>query len=373
MKKILFMIDSLEGGGAEKVLLDILKKLDKDKYLIDIFLLKKQGVYLEEALKYVKTIEGFSPKNIKFDNIFILKKLNSLFMKIRGKLFLNGYINKIKNDYDVEIAFLEGKTTQWLGNRRNNAKKIAWVHIDLEKRRILDSNIERKAYSRIDNVICVSKDSKRSVLKLYPELESKTKVIYNPIPKLDIREKVNEEIIINKKLTLVTVGRLVEQKGYDILLKAHKKLIDEGLDYNLQILGEGGLRSEFEKYILENKLSDHTELLGFKRNPYPYIKAADLFVVSSRFEGFSLVLAEAIVLEKAVISTKCVGPLEILDNGKYGELVEHEDVDSLVNTMRKLILDKQKREEYQKLAKERSSFFDDKKIMREIEELLDGK
>ncbi|WP_294095066.1 glycosyltransferase [uncultured Cetobacterium sp.] len=373
VKKILIIIETLNGGGAEKVLLDILKKLDTKKYSVDIFLLNKEGIYLKEVSERVNSLKGLAPRNRTYDKNILFRKINSLYLKIRDMFFINGYLCKIKNDYDIEIAFLEGKSTQYISNRKNKAEKIAWVHTDLEKHRMLSKSLERECYSRIDQVISVSKDSKKSVLKLYPELESKTKVIYNPIPKSDIREKANEEVVTNKKLTLVTAGRLTDAKGYDILLKAHKQLLDEGLNYNLQILGEGGLRSEFEKYISENNLTQNTELLGFKRNPYPYIKAADLFVVSSRFEGFSLVLAEAIVLEKPIISTKCVGPLEILDNGKYGELVETEDVDSLANAMRKLILDKQKRQEYKRLAKERSSFFDDEKIMREIEDLLDDK
>ncbi|MGL6130042.1 MAG: glycosyltransferase [Fusobacteriaceae bacterium] len=373
MKKVLIVIETLTGGGAEKVLLDILKNLDNKKYLIDVFLLSKKGVYLEAVSKCVNNLDGLSLRNTKYDKNIIFRKINSLYLKIRNWLFLNGYIYRIKNEYDIEIAFLEGKSTQYISNRKNNAKKVAWVHIDLEKHRILDSEVEKRAYNNIDNIICVSKDSKKSVLNLYPEVISKTRVIYNPIPKEDIRAKSMEEIIDNKKVTLVTVGRLTQQKGYDILLKAHKKLIDEGLDYNLQILGEGGLEAEFKSYIEENNLTNNTEMLGFKRNPYPYIKAADVFVVSSRFEGFSLVLAEAIVLEKATISTKCVGPSEILDNGKYGEMVATEDVDSLAEAMKKLIGDKELRNKYEQLARERASFFDDEKIMKEIEDLLDDR
>ncbi|MGL6099834.1 MAG: glycosyltransferase [Fusobacteriaceae bacterium] len=373
MKKVLIVIETLTGGGAEKVLLDILKNLDNKKYLIDVFLLSKKGVYLEAVSKCVNNLDGLSLRNTKYDKNIIFRKINSLYLKIRNWLFLNGYIYRIKNEYDIEIAFLEGKSTQYISNRKNNAKKVAWVHIDLEKHRILDSEVEKRAYNNIDNIICVSKDSKKSVLNLYPEVINKTRVIYNPIPKEDIRVKSMEEIINNKKVTLVTVGRLTQQKGYDILLKAHKKLIDEGLDYNLQILGEGGLEVEFKSYIEENNLTNNTEMLGFKRNPYPYIKAADIYVMSSRFEGFPLVLCEAVVLEKAIIATKCTGPSEILDNGKYGEMVAAEDVDALAEAMKKLIGDKELRNKYEQLARERASFFDDEKIMKEIEDLLDDR
>lgn len=373
MKKILIVIDSLTGGGAEKVLLDILKKIDKKKYSIDLFLLYKHGIYIEEIKKYVNNLNGLKPRNEKYDKNIIFRKCNSLFFKIRNWLFLNEYIYKIKKSYDIEIAFLEGQSTQYIANRKSLAKKISWIHIDLQKHRILNKKIERNVYKKINKIICVSKDSKKSVIGLYPEFEKKIKVIYNLIPKKEILDKSKEYIAKNKKITLLTIGRLNLQKGYDILLKAHKKLIKEGLDYNLKILGEGMLKKEFQEYIVKNNLSKNTELVGFKANPYPYIKNSDVYVMSSRYEGFPLVLCEAIILNKPIIATKCTGPLEILDNGKYGELVEVENIDELANAMKKLIVDEKLRKKYEKLSIERSNFFEDEKIIKEIEELLDEK
>lgn len=378
MKKILFIINSLPGGGAEKVLYDILRKIDKKKFNIEIFLINKEGIYVDKIKKLnIKIDYLFLERKDKIDFI-LYRKIKSCILLIKKYLYLSfpKLISKLKNKrYDIEIAFLEGNPTLLLGNRKTTALKIAWVHNDLEKHRVLSKKNEKKAYSKMDKIICVSADSKKSVENLYPELEKKIEVMYNPIPKEEILEKSLEieNIYSKEKINIVTVGRLNVQKGYDILLKAHNELLKEGLDYNLYILGEGGERKNLEKYISENSIEKNTFLLGFKENPYPYIKQADIFVSSSRYEGYPLVLCEAICLEKSIIATKCTGPNEILENGKYGLLAKVENISSLKENMKKLILDEELRIKYSKLSRERAKIFDIEKTMKEIEILLNEK
>ena len=243
----------------------------------------------------------------------------------------------------------------------------------MEKHKIVDRKLESKSYNKIDKIICVSNDSKKSVENLYPELKAKIEVIYNPIPKEEILKNGLKEsnIYSIEKVNLITVGRLNKQKGYDILLKTHNELLKEGLDYNLYILGEGEERKKLEQYIKDNNIEKNTFLLGFKENPYPYIKEADIFISSSRYEGYPLVICEAICLEKPIIATKCTGPNEILEGGKYGLLAEVESVESLRENMKKLISSEELRKKYSKLSKERSKIFDIKKTMKQIERVLD--
>ena len=378
MKKILFIINSLPGGGAEKVLYDILRKIDKQKYNIEIFLINKEGIYVDKIKKLNIKIDYLFLEREDKINFILYRKIKSCILLIKKYLYLSfpKLISKLKNKrYDIEIAFLEGNPTLLLGNRKTTALKIAWVHNDLEKHRVLSKKNEKKAYSKMNKIICVSADSKKSVENLYPELEKKIEVMYNPIPKEEILEKSLEieNIYSKEKINIVTVGRLNVQKGYDILLKAHNELLKEGLDYNLYILGEGGERKNLEKYISENSIEKNTFLLGFKENPYPYIKQADIFVSSSRYEGYPLVLCEAICLEKSIIATKCTGPNEILENGKYGLLAKVENISSLKENMKKLILDEELRIKYSKLSRERAKIFDIEKTMKEIEILLNEK
>lgn len=373
MKRILITIETLGGGGAEKVLVNLLEKLQSKNYDIEIGLIYAQGIYYELIKKKYKIVSIYGEKIC----ILINKKIPiiSFLLKVYRKIALNYNINtkklykKLNKNYDIEIAFLEGPTTL-LSSKSNSKKKIAWIHTDLKKHRRLSKNVEKKAYENIDEIICVSKDSKKSFLDLYPEFNKKTKVIYNFISKEEIIEKSKEIIEKNNKITVITVGRLGYEKGYDILLKAHKKLIDEGLDYKLQIVGDGKEREVYNKYIIKNNLLRNTEILGFKTNPYPYIKNADIFISSSRYEGFPLVLCEAIILKKPIIATKCTGSVEILDNGKYGKLVDIQNIDELANKMKELILNKEERKKYEKLSEERFHFFEEEKILNEIEELL---
>lgn len=373
MKKILFIMNNLAGGGAEKLLIELLETLDKDKFKLTLILLDNEGIYLKRLKRIKKLQKYYVFEELNKENSFFKRKLKKVF-KFIICLFPNLFFKKIKkkDEYDIGVAYLEGPTTLFLSNLKNCKKKIAWVHIDLERHKTMNRTLEKKAYSKMNKIICVSNDSKKSVENLYPELKEKTEVIYNPIPKEEILKSCLKEINIysTEKLNIIAVGRLNKQKGYDLLLKTHNELLKEGLDYNLYILGEGEERKKLEQYITDNNIEKNTFLLGFKENPYPYIKEADIFVSSSRYEGYSLVVAEALCLEKPIIATKCVGPMELLDNGKYGLLAEGESVESLKENMKKLILSEKLRKKYSDLARERANIFDVDKTMKQIERVL---
>lgn len=374
MKKIRIIIDNLAGGGAEKVLINLLQKLNR-KYEIDLFLITKSGVYLEEVPSNICVQSNFK---VLSSNNFIERIKNSLEARIKDRIYYldkSFFYNLNKKRYDYEIAFLEGVSTEIVANSKNKySKKIAWVHTDLLKHRTMDIEKERKLYSKFNEIICVSNHSKDSLLKLYPEYEARTKVIYNIIDEEDVLIKSKEKIVLKKdKVILVSVGRLINAKGYDLLLNAINNLKNKKINFKLLILGSGGQEKVLKKHIEENKLQEYVELLGFKKNPYPYMRKADIFISSSRYEGFSLVVAEAMLLNKPIIATDCTGPKEILNDGQYGILVPIEDVKSLENAMESLILDKDKREVYSELSKRRKKIFNSEDVLKKIEELLDGK
>ncbi|MCQ9626451.1 glycosyltransferase [Cetobacterium somerae] len=370
-KKIRITISTLNGGGAEKVLINLLKELN-DEYMIDLFLITKQGVYLKEVPKEITINYNFEP--LISDN-WLKKVKNSMIARYKNiiwKLDCSYIYNKNKKKYDYEIAFLEGVSTQIVSkSKNNNTKKIAWIHTDLIKHRVLDKSIERKIYKKFDTIICVSNQAKESFLELYPEYKKKVKVIYNLINKKEILEKSNFELNNEfQYLNIISVGRLVKAKGYDILLNACELLLAKKIYFKLIILGEGPEENELKKYIKYNKLEEYIKLKSFKENPYPYIKKADIFVLASRYEGFSLVLAEAIVLEKPIIATTCTGPNEILNNGKYGIQVPIENVEKLAEALEMLLLDENKRMYYSKKSEERKFFFDMNKTLIEVKSLF---
>ena len=374
MKKILFLIYNLDGGGAEKVLLKILEKIDKNKFKIDLFLIKKEGVYLKEFETKFKDITIRTP----YDNLSKNKLLNWIQYKLKYKKVRKSLKNPeifkefIKEKYDTQIAFLEGMSSIYL-SKTECKNKIAWVHVDLEKHRTMPIDKEREIYKNYNKIICVSNQAKNSFDKIYPEYSNKSTVIYNPIDKDEIIKKSNEEVekFRDKNIvTFIAIGRLNEEKGFDILLKAHKLLKDENLENNIVILGEGTERKNLEKYILENDLEKSVKLLGFKKNPYPYLKQSDIYILSSRYEGYSLTVAEALVLNKAIISTRCIGPMELLENGKYGLMCNSEDIYQLKECMKKFILNKKLREESEEKTKIKSKEMQMKSIIEKIENMI---
>lgn len=381
-KKVLFLTDDLGGGGAEKVLCDIVANLDKNKYDVSVMTYFDRGIYIHKIKKYAsystffKTLEPGGNLAEKLYNVFVLEFLRKYIMRLPLKYL---YRMKIKEKYDIEIAFLEGISSKIISHSPNkNSRKYAWVHIDLlesnwTERFYKDLDEQKQAYMKFNKIFCVSETAKESFIRKF-EIEDRVYTQYNPLDEKSIKSKALEvisDIPVSSKFKIVTVGRLEEQKGYDRLLKTHKKLIEEGFDFELWILGEGKKREEFEQFINDNNLSDSVKLLGFKKNPYKYIKQADLFVCSSRNEGFSLVVAEALILGIPVISTNCTGPNELLNFGEYGMLVEN-STEGIYESLKRILKDKSLYNYYMQKAIDRSNYFKLSEKILEIEQILDA-
>lgn len=334
-QKILFVIESLGGGGAEKVLATIVKHIDQERFDVAVCPIVGTGVYVDEIRKYAKYLPILS-------DVQSLSPLQKIWYRIKYKLIYKilpmswVYRLWIPKGYDTEIAFCEGFATKLMAASLNRgARKVAWVHCDLkhfpwpQQRGIFRTlKEERDAYGKYDKIITVSRIAESSFKEVYG-LGDRLQTIYNPIDTEEIKNKAKEIITGNRYNSsvpnIISVGRLVPAKGYDILLRAVKRLKDEGNNLHLTILGEGEQRVELETFIRENKLEDTISLPGFVKNPYPYIAQSDLFICSSRSEGYSLVIAEALVLGVPVVSTDCSGPRELLNEGEFGLLVKNEE------------------------------------------------
>lgn len=358
-KKLIIIIDSLKSGGAEKVLIGILNKLNYDKYLVDLLLINKVGEYIENIPNCIRV----------FNLIDTYNRKATILDRVRFRLYYNNpkFINKLlKKKYDIGVAFLEGDSTRILNELNNIEYKIAWVHTDVTKH---NNSINNNLYNNINKVICVSENAKIKFMQKYKIQEKKIDVIYNGIDFDELYKLSNEySVNFNSVINIVSVGRLVKAKGFDILINVCEKIIKSGIDIKLYIIGDGVERENLESIIDKLNISENVELVGFKKNPYPYIRAASLCVSSSRYEGFSLFLAESMILKKNIVSTKTQGALELLKDGEFGLLCECENIDELEDKIREAILNYKKIDNIN-LDKEIERF-NQKNIIKQIDNLF---
>ncbi len=393
MKKILFLIHTLGGGGAEKVLVNLVNNLDINKYDITVMTIIDVGELkykLNENIKYKTTIKlrknqkGEIKEHNKSGSLLNKGgKLKILAAKIYAKMWKyipakTFYKFFIKEKYDVEISFLEGICAKVISSSNNlKSKKYAWIHVDLMKQKKSDgvfrnNRIEKNVYSKFDNIVCVSNVVREQFIKKFDFEPSKVLVKYNVIDKDEIIIKSNEKCDYRRdnSFLMCSVGRLNAQKAYDRLLRIHKRLIDEKYDIKLFIIGEGTDREKLDKYIEENKLNNTVQLLGFKSNPYKYIKDADLFVCSSVAEGFSTVVSEAIILGLPIVTTECSGMKEMLgENNEYGIVTENNE-EALYNGIKQVLDNKMLFEQYKQKINERKNMFELTQVIKEIERVI---
>ena len=377
-KKILFLIESLSGGGAEKILTTILNNININKFDVTLCCIVNTGQFLNDI-----------PSNVAYQYIIPNpKETNSLWSKLKYTLKYKlvyswlplNWVYKlwVPKGNDIEIAFVEGFSTKLLSKSSSKSKKIAWLHTDFGYNHwtpivFKNNRQEEVTYSKFNNVVCVSHVVKDSLLKIYPSLNNVI-VKYNPINDILIRDmstiSSGIKCINVESLKLISVGRLAPQKGYDRLLPIIKRLYDNGHNISLTILGEGSERNKLEEYIAKNNLENIVSLPGFTANPYSIIKEHDLFVCSSRAEGYSTAVTEALILGLPVITTDCSGMRELLgENNEYGVVVQN-DEESLYNGIKKFLENKSYLEFYTTKAIERGKKFSLTSLMNEIEDIL---
>lgn len=379
MKRILFVTESLARGGMERMQVDYANALVNREYDVTIVTYSPNDALKKNLDKRVRLV--YRPRNP-------LKLMRSLpyihrfyrndkwEKKASAKTLYKYYVGKEK--YDVEIGFYRGPSIKIIsGSKNKNSKKFAWVHTDFklcDPKSITKffNNIDevKSAYSEFDKIICVSNEAKESFDEVIG-LPDKTTGIYNMISVEKIRQKSQEECPVKKqKFTIVTVGRLIPDKGYDRLLASVKKLNEEGFDFDLWIIGGGRAENDLKSFAQENKLQN-VYFAGMQENPYKYLKHGDLFVCSSKREGFSLSVAEALALGIPVISTECTGPTEILGDGEYGIIVENSE-EGIYEGLKKVLENKDVLKLFEKKSLERCWNFDESNIMKQIVELVEN-
>ena len=330
MKKILFAIDSLACAGAEKSLITLLSLIDYSKYEVDLQLFSYGGELENLLPKEVKLLEPFN--YMKFTTLSLKKaiqegifklKLKYLFSRLKFSFILRkgkydnkakarlfweinkNCIEETKKEYDIAIAYAQGVPTFYVADRVKAKKKIAWINTSYHLERI-EKQYQRNKYRKFNKIVLVSNSAKNIFKEVYPEFEEKLEIIYDiNNPKImEEMSNIGEKLPIGNEIKILTIGRFAKGKAYDIALEACKILKDKGIKFKWYILGKGPLKEEIEQKIDELGLKEHFILLGVTPNPYGYIKSADIYVQTSRFEGFGLAIAEARILNVPVVTTE---------------------------------------------------------------------
>ncbi len=373
MKKLLFMLPNLSHGGAEKVLVNLVNNLNSQKYDITVMTLFDVGInrqFLLPHIHYKYVFKKTFPANCKILSLFSPKFLHKLF---------------IKENYDMEISYLEGPTSRIVSGvkqieNKKNIPTVAWIHIS---QRDLKTAVyafccakeAKNCYNSFDRIVCVSKTVADDFQSIF-SLEKEPVVLYNTVESNKILEKASEEVtdveFSETERNIIAVGTLKQVKGFERLINIHKKLRDSDLPVHLYFLGEGPDKDLLKEQTKKFGIDDSVTFLGYKTNPYKYVKKCDLFVCSSYAEGFSTAATEALIVGTPVCTTLVSGMKEMLgDNNEYGVVTENSE-EALFNGIYRMLTEPELLKHYTKKAEERGKFFSTEKTVQEVEKFLDN-
>lgn len=387
--RVLFVINTLGYGGAERAMLNLFGALDPSQYEIFLYVLTNQGELAQELPEHVTLLnQNFHPYSVLtkqgrrelmhlvlrsgvkkgmfirrapylMKNLVRMKKAGWIQADKLSWRILSDAAPHFSTEYDLAVAYLEGGSTYYVADHVRAKKKAAFVHIDYGRAGYC-RDLDQDCYQKFDRIFAVSKEVQTHFLEVYPELAFKTDVFENRINPKRINRLAMEPGGFDdgfEGFRILTVGRLTAQKSYDVaigamaLLKEMRK--EKSMPVRWYVLGEGELRSTIEQWIKEKGLEKDFILLGVKKNPFPYYRMADLYVHATAFEGKSIAIREAQVLGKPVIAADCSGNREQIEDGVDGMLCELTP-QAVSEAIRWMISHPQKQSEYGKKAQEKA-------------------
>ena len=321
MKRILFVMMSLQSGGAEKSLVNLLNEMNPQKYEIDLLLFRKTGTFLSQVPSYVHIcnipaeINKLYGNMSQAGNLLGTKIIGTLAAKVHestpgaraGYRWEHYYTKKIPmltKQYDVAFAYITGKTMFYTVEKVQANRKICFVHNDY-KTANHPKKYDYRYFEKLDGIASISKLCCDVLEEEFPEFSDKIWCIENITSSAVIKKRAVE--FVPKEITgtnnILSVGRLMSQKGFDLAISAASILKKRNMDFHWYIVGDGELRKDLENQIENEGLQSEFTILGIKENPYPYIKACTIFAQTSRYEGKSVVLDEAKILAKPIVVT----------------------------------------------------------------------
>lgn len=379
MQKLLFMIINMNVGGTEKALLTMLNEVNREKYEVTLLMLEEYGGFLKDVPTWVKVKYVYEYKDLKkyIDNPpqLLAKELIKSHKYIKGLSLLASYtvskltndmsnyyryilrnVNNSKEEYDIAVAYAGPMDfiTYFVSNKINATKKVQWIHFDITKIGF-NNKFASKNYRKFDKIFVVSDEGRDKINNVIPELKSKTETFFNIIsPKIisnmsQVGESFSDDF---DGFRILTVGRLSKEKGQDLTISVLARLKSEGYKVRWYCVGDGAARKEYEKNIDELGIKEDYVLLGANSNPYSFMKDCDIYVQSSRHEGYCITLAEARCFNNPIVTTNFTGASEQVRDGETGLIAEVNEKDLYIKvktllddgTLRKVMKDNLKNE-----------------------------
>ena len=344
-------------GGVEKSLLSLLKKMKKENLEVDLYLESLGGDLFDEIPTWVNIIEMPKKIHISKEPLRYIKSITSK-LKIRKEFdylkqceLTSHCLPGIEKTYDLAISYHAPNTIPvfYTINNIDASKKILWLHGD-----ILTNNATCELiynyYNHYEKIFGVSKYIKETLDRQFPKLSNKTNVFYNFVDEENLKRLSYKGDSFNDNfdgIRILTIGRLDYQKGYDLAVKVCHNLIEDGYNIKWYVCGEGSYRKEIEDLIKKYNLTNDFILLGNQKNPYGYLKDCDIYVQTSRTEGYCTSTNEARILRKPVVTTNVSGANEQFENNKTGIIVDINE-NEIYNGIKILIENREKRMEFSK-------------------------
>lgn len=372
--KVLFRHRSMEMGGVEKVILSMLNNLDPEKFEMTVCLNMNQGDLRNEFPKHIRKVyitdgkEDFS-KNALIKKIQLAKRRLKLKKAEQSPKIADHILNE---KYDVEIAPTYAAFSSVLNSSNKNSKKIGWFHSDVTVPKIQPLMPEILSHiPQFDYFIFGSQQTRDVFVETHPNINlPENQVILNAIPIEELKQKANAFTpeLPNKPIFL-SVARLHTRKGFHKLMNAHAKLLKDGFDHHIIVIGDGEEMDNLKKQADNLGVTDSFELLGSMMNPYPYVKNADFFILPSESEAWPLIIADSLILQKPIISTNVGGIPEMIDHKKTGYLINYEE-EEMYDAMKRFLTDPELISHIKKNIETIEKQFDNQKIFDAVENII---
>lgn len=344
----------MEIGGAEKALLGLLENIDTTKYEVDLFLMRHSGElmkYIPSNINLLPEISQYADLAVPIGNVLKKGHFKIAYGRYKGKKaavkrvselglgdndvaieyshkYTAKYMPKISDkEYDLAISFL---TPHYFVTQKVNAKKkVAWIHTDYSRVE-MDRESQLVMYSNYDKIASISDKAAEKFVRIFPSLKDKVITIQNILPEKYIN-KITDEFTVENEISndgsikLLSIGRFCTAKNFDNIPEICKLIRNQGVNIKWYIIGYGGDEQLIKDKIAEFNMQDYVIVLGKKENPYPYIKACDIYIQPSRYEGKCVAVCEAQILNKPVIITNYATSASQLTDGYDGVIVPMDD------------------------------------------------